>query len=327
VTLVAASQTLPSAETLKSSFDCVVAMTDMGCGIPMPDVIADSAANALAGYAGTGGGVVLTAFGFAQPRPSLGLGNAIFASGLSPLLGASIYNAFTGPLNTAAMSNAPACSKITQGVGGDMSSSFANETFLAPGATGCVSYYSSLPAVAVNEKGNVVGFNSFPAAGADQGQQNYRLLFANSVYQACTASSAITVPFDIKPASCPNAWNPASKGVLPVAILGTADLPVTKIDPESIRLSGIAPERHSYSDVATPYSPSAGKTSCDACNSANGDGLLDLELKFDSEKLAALLPRGAAANACVVKKMTGNLKPEFGGTAITGEDVVSIKGR
>jgi len=77
----------------------------------MPDVIADSAANSLADYAGSGRGVVLTAFSFAQPRPSLGLGSAIFARGLSPLQGLSIYNTSPGGVNTTAMSTDPAARK------------------------------------------------------------------------------------------------------------------------------------------------------------------------------------------------------------------------
>lgn len=43
------------------------------------------------------------------------------------------------------------------------------------------------------------------------------------------------VPIDIKPQSCPNPINVKSRGVLPVAILGTAEFDVTTIDPASIR--------------------------------------------------------------------------------------------
>lgn len=329
VTLVAADATLPSSANLSANFDCVVASTDLGCGLPMPDAIADSAANALAAYAQSGGGVVLTAFGYAQPRPSLGLGAAIFAPGLSPLLGTSIDNSFlVGGINTTNMSTDPACAKIVQGVAGSMGSSYANDVIVAQNSTHCVAYDTGLPAVAVNRNGNVVGFNSSPANANDQAQSNYRRLFANSVYQACTAGAStpevVTVPFDIKPASCPNTWEAKSNGVLPAAILGTRDLPVSRIDPESIRLAGVAPDRFSYADVATPYSPPTGKTSCADCTDAGRDGIQDLELKFDSRKLAAVLPAGNL-NACVLFKITGNLKPEFGGGAFIGEDVVSVK--
>jgi hypothetical protein len=282
----------------------------------MPDVIADSAANSLADYAGRGRGVVLTAFSFAQPRPSLGLGSAIFASGLSPLQGLSIYNTSPGGVNTTAMSTDPACAKITEGVSGPLNSTFANFTYLSKGARTCASYYSGSPAVAVNAAGNVVGYNSFPSAASDQSQASYRRLFGNAVYQACTAESmppaALAVPLDIKPASCPNTVAIHSKGVLPVAILGTLDVPVTRIDVTSIRLGGAAPLRSNLADVASPYAPFTGKTSCSACTSSGPDGLLDLELKFDLESLAEALP-GGQIEACVVLKMTGKLKAEFGG--------------
>ncbi|UCF66491.1 MAG: hypothetical protein JSV80_11920 [Acidobacteriota bacterium] len=49
----------------------------------------------------------------------------------------------------------------------------------------------------------------------------------------------VEVADDVKPGSCPNPVNVTSRGTLPVAILGTADLDVTTIDPDSIRLAGV----------------------------------------------------------------------------------------
>jgi hypothetical protein len=69
--------------------------------------------------------------------------------------------------------------------------------------------------------------------------------------QACVPET-YTVPFDIKPESCPNPLNTKSQGVLPVAILGTADFDVNTIDAASIRLAGVAPVRSTVEDVATP---------------------------------------------------------------------------
>src|SRR4030042_5245628 len=46
----------------------------------------------------------------------------------------------------------------------------------------------------------------------------------------------VAVAVDIKPGSCPNPMNVKSRGVLPVAILGTAEFDVTTIVPESIQL-------------------------------------------------------------------------------------------
>ena len=60
---------------------------------------------------------------------------------------------------------------------------------------------------------------------------------------------ALQVIVDIKPGSCPNPLNVKSSGVLPVAILGTADFDVTTIDATSIRLAGVSPLRSSIEDV------------------------------------------------------------------------------
>jgi hypothetical protein len=60
---------------------------------------------------------------------------------------------------------------------------------------------------------------------------------------------------DIKPGTCPNPVNVKARGVLPVAILGTADFDVTTIDPASVRLEGVAPIRWALEDVATPVPP------------------------------------------------------------------------
>jgi len=100
----------------------------------------------------------------------------------------------------------------------------------------------------------------------------------------------VGVPVDIKPTSCPNPLNTKSKGVTPVAILGTADFDVTEIDPETIKLIGIltdvSPLSWNWEDVATPFEPYTGKEDCDLdCNTEGPDGYLDLTLKFDTQKL------------------------------------------
>ena len=62
----------------------------------------------------------------------------------------------------------------------------------------------------------------------------------------------LDVPVDIKPTSCPNPLNVKSKGVLPVAILGTVDFDVSDIDPATVLLEGVPPLRWALEDVATP---------------------------------------------------------------------------
>lgn len=94
----------------------------------------------------------------------------------------------------------------------------------------------------------------------------------------------INVPLDIKPTSCPNPLNVKSKGVLPVAILGTENFDVSDVDVGSVSLEGVAPIRFSYEDVATPFDGEL----CD-CHEAGPDGYLDLTLKFDTQEIVTAL--------------------------------------
>jgi hypothetical protein len=144
-----------------------------------------------------------------------------------------------------------------------------------------------------------------------------------------------TVPVDIKPYSCPNPLYVRDKGLLYVAILGTEDFDVTQIDPASIRLEGVAPLRWTLKhrtlkcgtlkDVATPFKKSTGKEHCyEDCTTKGPDGFMDLRLKFREQKVVVALG-DVTNNECRVLKLTGNLKEEYGGTAIEGEDVVVIQ--
>ena len=139
--------------------------------------------------------------------------------------------------------------------------------------------------------------------------------------------SVIPVDIDVKPGSCPNPLNLKSKGVLPVAVLGTAEFDVTTIDPGTIQLNrncegcvGVAPIRWSYEDVATPF---IGEL-CD-CHDLNGDGYIDLTLKFDTQELVSNLKLDEAAGETVPLTVTGDLKAENGGTPIEGEDCIRVQ--
>jgi hypothetical protein len=63
------------------------------------------------------------------------------------------------------------------------------------------------------------------------------------------------VELDLKPESCPNPFNPKSKGVYPVAILGSDALDVNSIDISTIELAGVAPIRVRVEDVTGPWTP------------------------------------------------------------------------
>jgi hypothetical protein len=122
----------------------------------------------------------------------------------------------------------------------------------------------------------------------------------------------ITVAVDIHPMSWPNPLNVGKKGVLPVAILGTEGFDVTQIDPATILLEGVASLRWALEDVGTVGDPLAGP-----------DGFTDLTLKFDAQAIVAVLGPVNDGDV-VVLHLTGNLKAEFDGTPIEGEDVVWI---
>ena len=127
------------------------------------------------------------------------------------------------------------------------------------------------------------------------------------------------VPIDIKPQSCPNPLNVKSKGLLPVALLGTADFDVSEIDPVSVRLAGVAPLRSNIEDVATPFAFPE-KEDCNDCTDLGEDGFDDLTLKFDTQEIVSAL--GAVKDGdCLLLELTGNLQD---GTPIVGEDVVLI---
>ena len=133
-------------------------------------------------------------------------------------------------------------------------------------------------------------------------------------------TATIQVAVDIKPGSCPNPLNVKDKGVLPVAILGTADFDVTTVDIASIRLSGVAPVRSALEDVATPVGDGADEC---ACTSDGPDGYLDLKLKFDVQAIVAAL--GPVHDGDVAPLMlTGTLLEESGGLPIEGKDCVII---
>lgn len=141
-----------------------------------------------------------------------------------------------------------------------------------------------------------------------------------------TTREVIPVNVNIKPPNCLDARIPInlkSHGVTPAVIAGSADLDVTMIDPDSIELNGVPPVRSAIEDVST-------------CGSEDeGDGDLDLVLKFDTQKLVEAMEvseddREAIQNGEWPSKkleLTGNLFEESGGTAIEGETSVTLVGK
>lgn len=124
------------------------------------------------------------------------------------------------------------------------------------------------------------------------------------------------VPFDLRPGACPNSINTASRGVLPAAILGAADLNVALIDPSSIRLAGVAPIRSAIEDVGAPGNGT--------CPGAKRDGRPDLTLKFDSQAIVKALRASLGTlkdRQQVVLPLEGRFRD---GTPFQAEDVALI---
>lgn len=117
----------------------------------------------------------------------------------------------------------------------------------------------------------------------------------------------IEVDIDIKPGSWPNAINLGSNGVIPIAILSSEDFDATQVDPATVALAGAG--------VAVR---GKGNKSMAHQEDVNEDGLVDLVVQVVTENLDPTKFQDGLAI------LTGNLLPEFGGTAIEGSDEIII---
>lgn len=153
----------------------------------------------------------------------------------------------------------------------------------------------------------------------------FRLLYVGSdgtfvrTLSAIADPATIEVIIDIKPQSCPNPLNTKSKGLLPIAILGSTDLDVTTIDTASVLLEGVSQIQNAYNDVATTFDGEL----C-GCTTEGPDGFLDLTLKFKTQEIVqALRNKGEPLNPgdVVVLTLTGNL---VDGTPFEGEDCMVV---
>jgi hypothetical protein len=126
-----------------------------------------------------------------------------------------------------------------------------------------------------------------------------------------TGIETIEVDIDLKPQSCPNPVNVFSKGLVPVAILGTAEFDVNDIVISSL------PDRtvmHTIEDVAAPFGgPIIDQFSC---TEAGPDGFDDLIFKIPSSELNCL-PDGVLALLII----DGVL---LDGTPFEGSDVAKV---
>ena len=134
--------------------------------------------------------------------------------------------------------------------------------------------------------------------------------------------SVFDVSVDIKSGGCPNPLNLRSRGILPVAVLGTEDFDVSQIDIATVRLAGVAAVRSSLEDVSSPV---VSDNDCE-CGETAPDGFTDLTLKFNTEEIVeALIDIGGELEKGQVWELdlAGQL---LDGTPIEGSDCVVLVG-
>jgi hypothetical protein len=78
---------------------------------------------------------------------------------------------------------------------------------------------------------------------------NLKFYSNTPIYLQSPVSEAADVMIDIKPGSNPNSINLNSKGVVPVAVLTTADFDAGTVDPITVQFAGASPIRWTVEDV------------------------------------------------------------------------------
>jgi hypothetical protein len=124
------------------------------------------------------------------------------------------------------------------------------------------------------------------------------------IYEAViTYDCPIQVQIDIKPGSDPNCFNNDDHGVIPVAILGSADFDVTQIDPGSVNLDSLAVKAVGKGNKLLAH-----------IEDVNGDGWDDLVVQIQDQDEAFTSGSGTA-------KITGQL---WDGTPFEGSDSICV---
>jgi hypothetical protein len=139
---------------------------------------------------------------------------------------------------------------------------------------------------------------------------------------------------DLLPGSCPNIINTgggdvelpgfrpgsaaANRPMLSAAVLGTKEFDVSRVDPATVLIAGIAPVSHQMMDVSRPLEMR--ETPCE-CAPSSPDGYVDLVLYFDQAQfMAALEP--ITDGEMQTLQLTGKTKT---GVPLSGSDCLLIK--
>jgi hypothetical protein len=173
--------------------------------------------------------------------------------------------------------------------------------------------YGSTSQFSVSGVGNLIAIDRSSGTGAVIGSTS---VVVRGLASRVSPVESEPIAIDIKPHSCPNAFNPGANGVLTVAILGTALFDVNEMDAGTIVVNGASPIRSSIEDVSTRV---VSGTEC-GCNKQGADGFDDLVLKFNRE---AIVPE-TATNECLPQRTITLLGRTFHGALVQGSDCVVI---
>jgi hypothetical protein len=118
-----------------------------------------------------------------------------------------------------------------------------------------------------------------------------------------TSTSVVTVDIDIKPGSDPNCFNNNGHGVIPVAILGSAEFDVTQVDAGTVGLEGLEVAARGKAEKLLAH-----------VEDVNGDGFDDLVVQIEDADGTFTTGNGTAT-------LTGTL---LDGTPFEGTDDICI---
>lgn len=176
-------------------------------------------------------------------------------------------------------------------------------------ATGLALYAGELTGVDVAEEVPGTGVGSLTLRIDPEGIRVLQVAFGVDFGLIALEAVFVPVDVDIKPGSDKNPFNVKSRGVLPVAILGSADLDVTQIARRTLTLAGVAPKRAVVCDVA-------------GADGEVPDGFADLVMHFSTQAIVGKL--GSVTNGEVLGLvLAGSLND---GLTIIGSDIVTVQG-
>ena len=165
-----------------------------------------------------------------------------------------------------------------------------------------------------------------PVELIDPSSSEARMLVAEDGWglYAVYDTGAIAVSVEI----CPERLQVGSGGSLAVSIAGSATLDVRTIDPKSVRVVGVKTKdpvnNYSISPVAAPLLGRTGLGNCVALPDRYLDLTVRVEMRELVQGLEQTIGRRLRDRETIAVTVTGQLKKEFGGAPIVGEDLVVV---